>query len=177
MLSESTTFQAKSPAMSASAQHTGGMLPNTPSPVAAARSGPATGLSFVSLPAAARSSPTAGEPFPLAALSTSASPAMTAMANITSGTLLASPQVLSRDGTWPAGAAVSGTPTSDPSLNDAHLSGTEPRYFPGVAMRSQRRNSVRAGSYHEMDDSSAGGVGRARKNTDRSLDTFEAADE
>jgi len=36
-----------------------------------------------------------------------------------------------------------------------HLVGDEPRYFPGVVTRSQRKNSKRQDSMHESDDSSA----------------------
>jgi AMP deaminase len=38
------------------------------------------------------------------------------------------------------------------ALHDMHLSGHEPRYFPGVVTRSQRRNSMRKSSTHESDD-------------------------
>jgi len=37
-------------------------------------------------------------------------------------------------------------------IRDSHLSGSEPRYFPGIVTRSQRRNSTRQSSAHESDD-------------------------
>ncbi|CAK7263247.1 AMP deaminase [Sporothrix epigloea] len=115
---------------------------NAPSPVMA--SGPATGpsLSHVPLPATT---------------------------NTTGGAVFASPIALSRESTWPADAASStaaaafnGTSVSGGlSGPNSHLSGSEPRYFPGVATRSQRRNSVRKGSQHEVDDGGAKGFGHA----------------
>lgn len=40
--------------------------------------------------------------------------------------------------------------STDP-IRDAHLWGQEPRYFPGVVTRSQRKNSTRQSSMHESD--------------------------
>lgn len=37
------------------------------------------------------------------------------------------------------------------AMRDLHLWGQEPRYFPGVVTRSQRRNSTRQSSTHESD--------------------------
>jgi len=37
------------------------------------------------------------------------------------------------------------------AMRDMHLWGQEPRYFPGVVTRSQRRNSTRQSSMHESD--------------------------
>jgi len=47
-------------------------------------------------------------------------------------------------------------------FGDLHLSGSEPRIFPGVVSRNQRRDSlVRKGSLSETDDH--GSVGTSRK--------------
>jgi AMP deaminase len=53
---------------------------------------------------------------------------------------------------------------------DLHLSGSEPRIFPGVVSRTQRRDSkagqaVRQGSQSETDGDGSVGKGRARGNT------------
>ncbi|CAK7565011.1 MAG: AMP deaminase [Sporothrix epigloea] len=158
-------------------------VPNSPSNEMA--SGPATGpsLSYVPLPAATQSAlghkDTARSNVPTAALNT-ATVASTGATNATGGAVFASPIALSRESTWPAdgassavtafnGSSVSGGP-SDPN---SHLSGTEPRYFPGVATRSQRRNSVRKSSQHETDDGSNMGLAiRFRKS-----DSFGVPDE
>ena len=153
-------------------------MPNSPPPVAAA-TGPATGPSFITLPAAAHSGPL---PTDVTAAHATLASASTGTLNATApgaatptlgaantgGPILASPLALSRDSTWPADAVTSaaGTPGNggvNPDLS-VHLSGTEPRYFPGVATRSQRRNSIRKNSYHEMDDGTAtGSANRLRK--------------
>jgi AMP deaminase len=41
---------------------------------------------------------------------------------------------------------------SQEGFKDTHLSGHEPRYFPGMMARASRRDSVRQGSIHELDD-------------------------
>lgn len=165
-------------------------LPNSPSPAVVAATGPATGPSFMFLPAAANAGPLqghGGDPAAYNAPSSAASAAAAAlntptqtptpttaavsasaaaMANNPAGSLFASPIALSREPTWSTEAtSAAGTPGSgsgvDPDPN-VHLSGTEPRYFPGVATRSQRRNSLRQNSYHEVDDGSTGSVSRLR---------------
>ncbi|KAL1873827.1 hypothetical protein VTK73DRAFT_711 [Phialemonium thermophilum] len=40
-------------------------------------------------------------------------------------------------------------------IRDLHLDGSEPRYFPGVVTRGQRKNSKRQDSMHESDDASS----------------------
>ncbi|OAA65417.1 AMP deaminase [Niveomyces insectorum RCEF 264] len=123
-------------------------------PVAAAAAASATTpttMNFASLPPAAKNgqwaaqtdgngNANANSPFGLPGAST--------LTATTPGSLLASPPVLSREGAWSADGG---------RTNDPHLSGAEPRYFPGVATRSQRRNSLRQNSYHEAD--SSGNVG------------------
>ncbi|KAM7184370.1 hypothetical protein V8F33_013013 [Rhypophila sp. PSN 637] len=47
--------------------------------------------------------------------------------------------------------------SSDP-IRDVHLWGQEPRYFPGVVTRSQRKNSTRQSSMHESDKALAAPV-------------------
>lgn len=37
-------------------------------------------------------------------------------------------------------------------FKDPHLSGHEPRYFPGMMARASRRDSARQGSMHDSDD-------------------------
>ncbi|KAH6646493.1 hypothetical protein BKA67DRAFT_584525 [Truncatella angustata] len=37
-------------------------------------------------------------------------------------------------------------------FKEMHLSGHEPRYFPGMMARASRRDSMRQGSMHESDD-------------------------
>lgn len=37
-------------------------------------------------------------------------------------------------------------------FKDPHLSGHEPRYFPGMMARASRRDSIRQGSMHDSDD-------------------------
>ncbi|KAL1835443.1 hypothetical protein VTJ49DRAFT_6705 [Mycothermus thermophilus] len=44
-----------------------------------------------------------------------------------------------------------GAGVGDAAVSDIHISGHEPRYFPGLLMRSQRRDSMRKGSEHESD--------------------------
>ena len=46
------------------------------------------------------------------------------------------------------------TGTTD-SIRDIHLSGHEPRYFPGLMARASRRESVRQTSVHESDETAA----------------------
>lgn len=161
-------------------------MPNSPIPTASA-TGPATGPSFVTLPAAAHSGPLSADltsaHAALASASTgtlnatipgAATPTIsgsTATATATGGPIHASPLALSRESTWPADAATASA--SDPSV---HLSGTEPRYFPGVATRSQRRNSIRKNSYHEMDDGTVTGSGSAT-NRLRKTGSFGAPEE
>ncbi|KIH95268.1 AMP deaminase [Sporothrix brasiliensis 5110] len=150
-------------------------MPNSPTPAAMA-TGPATGPSFVTLPAAAHAGPFPTDLPPahagLASASTGAlhAAAQGGAAPIvgTGGPIQASPLVLSRESTWPADATASGAGTPAGSAADpnpsAHLSGSEPRYFPGVATRSQRRNSIRKNSYHETDDGTVtGSTSRLRK--------------
>lgn len=58
-----------------------------------------------------------------------------------------------------------GTATTTPSwpaegtVQDLHISGSQPRVFPGVVARSQTRGGTRQNSMHESDDS--GPAGRA----------------
>lgn len=75
------------------------------------------------------------------------------------GTLLASPVIAAgqtRDG--PRAAAGGAGVAGPDGMKDHHISGSEPRYFPGVVTRSQRRNSMRKASVHE--DDSPVGLGR-----------------
>ncbi|EPE06146.1 amp deaminase [Ophiostoma piceae UAMH 11346] len=123
-------------------------------PMASATS-PTAGLSYISLPAAAKptSSPLPpvdaalpGAPQAATARARSTSTAAAPMATITAGSVLASPQMLSRDSTWSSDASpAAGT------HGGAAESGTEPRYFPGVATRSLQRSSIRKSSQHESD--------------------------
>ncbi|CAK7225055.1 AMP deaminase [Sporothrix bragantina] len=157
-------------------------MPNSPSPVMA--TGPATGPSFMPLPAAAQSLPqlsdAAQSSTSTTTLNTPGVASTGAISTATGGPILTSPVALSRESTWPADApTAAGAGSSSASVSggivdpNVHLSGTEPRYFPGVATRSQRRNSVRKNSYHEMDDGSGTGlVSRLRK-----MGSFGAQDE
>lgn len=52
------------------------------------------------------------------------------------------------------GGDVAGARTPLDVTRDPHLDATEPRYFPGVITRSQRRNSKRQDSMHESDEGS-----------------------
>ena len=111
-------------------------------PMASAAS-PTAGLSYISLPAAAK--PTSSPLLPVDSALSGASQAA-AVATAAAGSALASPQLLSRDNAWsseasPAAGTHSGTAGS----------GTEPRYFPGVATRSLQRSSIRKNSQHESD--------------------------
>jgi AMP deaminase len=64
------------------------------------------------------------------------------------GSLLASPlATATKDAPWPGEAG-----------RDLHLSGSEPRYFPGVVTRRQRTDSVRQNSLHESDRESNSGT-------------------
>ena len=60
-----------------------------------------------------------------------------------SGSTLASPTGLGTAPTWPLD-----------ELGHLHISGAEPRIFPGVVSRTARRGSVRQGSSSEKDDDS-----------------------
>jgi len=62
---------------------------------------------------------------------------------LVASSVLASPLATAKDAPWPGDGS-----------RDPHLSGTGPRYFPGVVTRGQRRNSVRQGSAHESDEGS-----------------------
>ncbi|CAK7262565.1 AMP deaminase [Sporothrix epigloea] len=158
----------ESPSLSHKTSVTAPVL-NSPSPDM--RNGPATGpsLTSVPLPAPAHSSLGQNDAIqlnaPMAALNTT-SAASPAAATTIGGPIFTSPIALTKESSWPANAASSaaagstrtsvGGNMADPN---SHLSGTEPRYFPGVATRSQRRNSVRKSSQHEMDE--GGNVGLA----------------
>ena len=61
--------------------------------------------------------------------------------------LTASPVAL----TSPASGTVGGSGSGSGEGRDLHLSGHEPRYFPGMVSRSQRRDSMRRESGHESD--------------------------
>ncbi|GAB1311371.1 AMP deaminase [Madurella fahalii] len=47
---------------------------------------------------------------------------------------------------------LSGSWTQSDSIREPHLSGHEPRYFPGMVSRSQRKDSTRQSSVHESDE-------------------------
>lgn len=65
---------------------------------------------------------------------------------------------LAREGSWPL----------EP-FSDLHLSASEPRIFPGVVSRTQRRDSlVRKSSMSETDDINS--VGTSRKGQRKTLD-------
>lgn len=54
---------------------------------------------------------------------------------------------------------------------DLHLSASEPRIFPGVVSRTQRRDSLRQSSMSETDDSvGVRGTGKGRKGVDRAVE-------
>ncbi len=46
-------------------------------------------------------------------------------------------------------------PGNGESMREPHLSGHEPRYFPGIVTRGQRKGSTRQNSQHENDESVA----------------------
>ncbi|KAL8370985.1 hypothetical protein RB595_001032 [Gaeumannomyces hyphopodioides] len=70
---------------------------------------------------------------------------------ISHGSIVSSPPVVGvREGTaasppWPA----------DGTVEDLHISGSQPRFFPGVVARSQTRGGTRQSSMHESDDAAA----------------------
>jgi len=67
-------------------------------------------------------------------------------------TSLVSPQHgISREASWPV-----------EGFGDLHLSGSEPRIFPGLVSRSQRRDSQRQGSSSEADNPDYGMRARAK---------------
>lgn len=49
------------------------------------------------------------------------------------------------------------------TASDVHISGSQPRFFPGVVARSQTRSGTRQSSMHESDDASVAGMGRSPK--------------
>lgn len=49
-------------------------------------------------------------------------------------------------------AAVAGQPTGSWPIDGMHLSGSEPRIYPGMISRRQRTNSLRQSSTHESDE-------------------------
>jgi len=63
---------------------------------------------------------------------------------LASSSLLASPLATAKDAPW-----------SGDGSRDFHLSGSGPRYFPGVVTRVHRGNSIRQGSAHESDEASS----------------------
>lgn len=55
----------------------------------------------------------------------------------------------------PGAAAVAGQPTGAWPIDGMHLSGSEPRIYPGMISRRQRTNSLRQSSTHESDERAA----------------------
>lgn len=55
----------------------------------------------------------------------------------------------------PGAAAIAGQPAGAWPIDGIHLSGSEPRIYPGMISRRQRTNSLRQSSTHESDERAA----------------------
>ena len=116
----------------------------------------AAGPSYHQFPAQAARIPTSYSQLQLDALqAANSSPQASREQTLT--THVSSPHLtgLNRDNSWPV-----------EGFGDLHLSGGEPRIFPGVVSRSQRRDSVaRKGSISETDDYASAGTPRKGKSS------------